>query len=78
MQGTYAAIFNMPLGPWLEIDNTAVIGSFLLGLYLFYPAYWLSYVAFSWQQARVQAATAPVPTSDTTFIVTGTDGRRAA
>lgn len=49
MQSTYATIFSLPLGPWLEMNNTAVIGSFLLGLYAFYPAYWLSLVAFRWQ-----------------------------
>jgi uncharacterized protein (TIGR03546 family) len=42
MQATYASIFNLPLGPWLGFNNTVVMGSLLIGLYLAYPAYWAS------------------------------------
>jgi uncharacterized protein (TIGR03546 family) len=41
-QATYAAMFKLPLGPWLGFNNTVVTGSLLLGLYLAYPVYWLT------------------------------------
>ncbi len=44
LQTCYASIFNLPLGPWIGFDNTVVTGSLLLGMYLAYPAYWLSRV----------------------------------
>src|SRR5215467_8981886 len=34
MQATYASVFNLPLGPWLGFNNTVVMGSLLIGLYL--------------------------------------------
>ncbi|MEX0611985.1 MAG: TIGR03546 family protein [Pirellulales bacterium] len=40
MQAAYASVINLPLGPWLEFNNTVVTGSLLLGLYLCYPVYW--------------------------------------
>src|SRR3990172_4676560 len=56
MQATYATLFNLPLGPWLEFDNTVVIGSLLIGLYAMYPVYWVTLVACRWQQSRARAA----------------------
>ena len=47
MQATYASTFNMPLGPWLGFNNTVVAGTFILGLYLAYPVYWLTRVSLS-------------------------------
>lgn len=44
LQTCYAAVFNLPLGPWLGFENTVVTGSLLLGLYIAYPVYWLSRV----------------------------------
>jgi len=41
LQAWYAAVFNLPLGPWLGFHNTVVTGSLLVGLYLAYPTYWL-------------------------------------
>ena len=78
IQGTYASIFSMPLGPWLEIDNTAVIGSLLLGLYAFYPVYWLGYLACNWHKSRTQLAENSANDVRGTFAVVDTDGRRAA
>ena len=46
MQATYASLFNLPLGPWFEFNNTVVVGSLVIGLWAMYPAYWLSLVAF--------------------------------
>ena len=78
MQGTYASIFNMPLGPWLEIDNTAVIGSLLLGLYAFYPVYLAAHLVCRWQQSQVDAVTGAGSDVRTTLAVVDADGRRAA
>lgn len=47
MQGVYAAAFNMPLGPWLGFNNTVVTGSFLVGLYVAFPVYFVSRVLFT-------------------------------
>jgi len=40
MQPTYAKLFQLPLGPWFEFDNTIVVGSLLIGLYASYPVFW--------------------------------------
>jgi uncharacterized protein (TIGR03546 family) len=50
LQPTYAAAFQLPLGPWLDFDNTVVAGSLLIGLYVAYPVYWLSLVSIRWWQ----------------------------
>jgi uncharacterized protein (TIGR03546 family) len=44
LQASYAAVFKLPLGPWLGFHNTVVTGSLLIGLYLAYPVYWFSLV----------------------------------
>jgi len=35
-------LYEMPLGPWLGLNNTIVIGQLIVGLYLVYPIYWYS------------------------------------
>lgn len=45
LQATYAAAFQLPLGPWIGFHNTVVTGALLVGVYLAYPVYWLTYVA---------------------------------
>ncbi|HEX5470983.1 MAG TPA: TIGR03546 family protein [Lacipirellulaceae bacterium] len=47
LQATYASVLNLPLGPWLGFNNTVVIGSLLIGLYVAYPVYWMSKQLFS-------------------------------
>lgn len=50
LQSTFAAIYDLPLGPWIGFNNTVVIGSLLLAIYLSYPCYWFSLCAFeAWQ-----------------------------
>ena len=51
-QATYASVYSWPLGPWFEFNNTAVTGSFLLGIYFFYPVYWFANVVFTRLQPR--------------------------
>jgi uncharacterized protein (TIGR03546 family) len=41
LQAVYAAIFYLPLGPWIGFHNSAVTGSLLLGIYFAYPVYWM-------------------------------------
>ncbi len=55
LQVSYAALFQLPLGPWLAFDNTVVTGSLLLGLYIAYPVYFVCNVGFR----RLQRQTAP-------------------
>lgn len=45
LQSAYAAIYEMPLGPWIGFHNTAVVGAFVLGVYFSVPIFWLSYLA---------------------------------
>jgi uncharacterized protein (TIGR03546 family) len=40
LQGIYASMLGMPLGPWLGFQNTVVTGSLTLGLYVAYPVFW--------------------------------------
>jgi uncharacterized protein (TIGR03546 family) len=53
MQGNYASMFTLPLGPWWGFHNTVVTGSLLIGLYAAYPVYWLMTVLFSRLPRRV-------------------------
>ena len=46
LEATYASIFNLPLGPWLGLNNTIVTGSLLMGLYAAYPVFWLTRLLF--------------------------------
>lgn len=41
LQSHYAWFYDLPLGPWVGFNNTVVLGSLVLGLYLSYPAYLL-------------------------------------
>jgi len=36
----YVWLNDLPLGPWLALNNTVVVGQLLIGLYLAYPIYW--------------------------------------
>ncbi len=41
-QANFAAVFQMPLGPWLGFHNTVACGSLLMGVYAAYPVYWVT------------------------------------
>jgi uncharacterized protein (TIGR03546 family) len=45
LQSVFAAVYGLPLGPWLGFHNTVVTGSLLVGAYLAYPTYWLARTA---------------------------------
>ena len=55
LQATYAGVMNLPLGPWLGFNNTVVVGSLLVGLYLMYPTYWACLLACRYGQPRAAA-----------------------
>ncbi|TWT90771.1 hypothetical protein Mal64_11680 [Pseudobythopirellula maris] len=39
MQDWYAWLYEAPLGAWLGFNNTVVLGSLMIGLYVAYPVY---------------------------------------
>jgi uncharacterized protein (TIGR03546 family) len=53
LQPTWAFLYDQPLAPWTGFHNTVVLGSLLLGLWLFYPVYRLAEPAFAHVVPRV-------------------------
>lgn len=78
LQSTYATLFQLPLGPWFDINNTVVVGSLAIGLWLFYPVYFLSYRGFVWNERRRHEAAAARCRVIDTFHVDEPVHRRAA
>jgi uncharacterized protein (TIGR03546 family) len=54
-QPTFAWIYEQPLGPFSGLNNTVVVGQFLIGLYLFYPTYKTSHAMAKYVRPRVHA-----------------------
>lgn len=48
-----AYLFDLPVVPWTALNNTVVLGNLILGLVLFYPIYWLSYLFFQRHRDRI-------------------------
>jgi uncharacterized protein (TIGR03546 family) len=44
LQVNFAAVYNMPLGPWVGFHNTVTSGALLVGLYVAYPVYFVTRV----------------------------------
>ncbi len=42
----WVELYNLPLVPWTDFNNTVVLGSFVLGLVLFVPAFLASRPVF--------------------------------
>lgn len=42
LQSHFLAFYDRPFVPWTDLNNTVVLGSLVLGVMLFYPAYRLS------------------------------------
>jgi uncharacterized protein (TIGR03546 family) len=40
LEVSYAALWSIPIGPWIGFNNTVVTGSLLVGLYVAYPVFW--------------------------------------
>lgn len=53
LEACYASLYNLPLGPWLGFNNTVVMGSLCLAVYIAYPVYWSSELACRRVQPRV-------------------------
>ena len=51
----HAWIYAQPLGPWSGLNNTAVLGQLVIGLYLIYPVYCLTRLFASKIQPRAIA-----------------------
>jgi len=49
----WAWLFELPLVPWTRLNNTVVLGSLVLGLFLFYPVYRLSKLGFARYRDRI-------------------------
>ena len=47
LQPVWTYLYDVPLVPWTNFNNTIVLGSFVLGLTLSYPAYRLSESLFA-------------------------------
>ncbi len=47
LQNVLAGMMQMPLLPWMRLDNTVVMGNFLIGLALVYPMYWIGFRCYS-------------------------------
>lgn len=39
-------LYDLPVVPWTAFNNTVVLGSFVLGLMLFFPTYWFGRPVF--------------------------------
>ncbi|MGI9457644.1 MAG: TIGR03546 family protein [Aeoliella sp.] len=46
LQDSFAWLYDLPLGPFIGFHNTVTIGALLLALYITYPCYYGSRVAF--------------------------------
>jgi uncharacterized protein (TIGR03546 family) len=55
VQPTLAWLYEQPLGPFVGLNNTVVVGQLLIGLYLFYPTYRVSRVAATYIRPRIHA-----------------------
>lgn len=55
LQSTWTSLFGLPLVPWTNLNNSVVLGSLLLGVVLFYPAYRLSWLVFGRYREKILA-----------------------
>lgn len=55
VQGWIAQVYDLPVFPWLALNNTVVLGSLVLGLALIFPAAHLSQRCVEWTKPRVIA-----------------------
>lgn len=47
LQSFWTQLYNTPLMPWTDFNNSVVMGSFLIGLALILPVHWLSRPVFA-------------------------------
>ena len=53
LQGLWTALYNQPIVPWTNFNNTLVIGNLVLGLLLYIPMYLLAKRGVAWYQATL-------------------------
>lgn len=60
-QGIGAALFQFPVVPWTQLDNTVVLGSLLFGLVLFFPLFFVTWLPLKlfWPKTKTQVAPKP-------------------
>ena len=58
LQPLWTWFYNQPIFPWTGFNHTIVLGSFVVGWMLFYPAYHLSLPVFYWRAERQRLRTA--------------------
>lgn len=73
LQGCFAMVFELPLGPWLGLSNTVVVGALLVGLYVAYPLYFLSRTAITWGGSHLRARLGKSKQSQIAFAVGESD-----
>jgi uncharacterized protein (TIGR03546 family) len=47
LEPLFAWLSDVPIVPWTSFNNTVVMGSFVIGVFLFYPIYRVSQTAFT-------------------------------
>lgn len=53
-----AWIYQLPLGPFMGLNNTVVVGQLLIGLYCLYPAYCVGWVIAERYRPRIERSLA--------------------
>lgn len=52
---------TLPVLPWFSLNNTVVLGSFVLGLTVMAPSYWLAFPIMKWIKSRSKPVDEPTP-----------------
>lgn len=55
LAGLFAFLFDLPIFPWTALNNTVVLGSFMIGIWLFLPLYHISQRLFATYHPRLVA-----------------------
>ena len=53
LQSMWTSLYNKPLMPWTDFNNTVVLGSLTIGVLALYPLYRISHLAFDRYVERV-------------------------
>ena len=55
LQGVWTTLADLPVAPWTAFNNTVVLGSFVVGLWLLLPVYFVSKPLFARYHPRLTA-----------------------
>jgi uncharacterized protein (TIGR03546 family) len=78
LQPGFASVYKLPLGPWIGLHNTVVMGSLLVGLYLVYPVYWAGQAGSRWLEAQSSIWDRPANDARPSMHIEGEVRREAA